>query len=73
MQSRISDLARCTASIAPEVGRAVSRLGTDRAAADYDEPTITSEEAADAIAKAQHVVDVIEHAIAAGLGAAPSP
>jgi hypothetical protein len=40
---------------------------------DYDEPTITIEEANDAIAKAQQVVDVIECAMAAGLGGAPSP
>ena len=35
--------------------------------------SITNEEASDAIAKAQHVVDVIERATAVGLGAAPSP
>jgi uncharacterized protein len=73
MRSRFSDLARSTPSIGPEVGRALSQLGTDRAEADYDEPTITNEEAKDAIAKAQHVVEVIERAIAAGLGPAPPP
>lgn len=73
MRSRFSDLARSTASIGSEVGRALSQLGTDRTEADYDQPTITKEEANDAIAKAQHVVDVIERAIAAGLGAAASP
>ena len=71
MRSRFSDLARSTPSIGPEVGRALSQLGTDRTEADYDEPTITTEEADDAIAKAQQVVDVIERAIAAGLGTAP--
>lgn len=35
--------------------------------------SITKEKASDAIAKAQHVVDVIERAIAVELGAAPSP
>jgi len=73
MRSRFSDLARSTASIGSEVGRALSQLGTDRTEADYDQPTITKEEANDAIAKAQRVVDVIERAIAAGLGAAASP
>ena len=73
MRSRFSDLARSTASIGSDVGRALSQLGTDRTEADYDQPTITKEEANDAITKAQHVVDVIERAIAAGLGAAASP
>ncbi len=73
MRSRFSDLARSTPSIGPEVGRALSQLGTDRAEADYDEPSITVEEANDAIAKAQRVVDTIERAIAAGLRATPSP
>lgn len=69
MRSRFSDLARSTPSLGPEVGRALSQLGTDRAQADYDEPTTTVEDANDAIAKAEHVVEVIEQAIAAGLGA----
>jgi uncharacterized protein (UPF0332 family) len=73
MRSRFSDLARSTPSIGPGVGRALSQLGTDRTEADYDEPMITIEEANDAIAKAQRVVDVIERAIAAGLGTAPPP
>jgi uncharacterized protein len=73
MRSRFSDLARSTPRIGPEVGRALSQLGTDRTEADYDEPTITNEEANDAVAKAQRVVDVIERAITAGLGAAPPP
>ncbi len=71
MRSRFSDLARSTPSIGPEVGRALSQLGTDRAEADYDEPTITIEEANDAIAKAERVVEVIERAIEAGLGGKP--
>jgi hypothetical protein len=73
MRSRFSDLARSNPAIGPEVGRALSQLGTDRAEADYDQPTITVEEANDAIAKAQRVVDVIERAMAAGLGGAPPP
>jgi uncharacterized protein (UPF0332 family) len=73
MRSRFSDLARSNPGIGAGVGRALSQLGTDRAEADYDEPTITIEEANDAIAKAQQVVDVVERAMAAGLGGAPSP
>lgn len=73
MRSRFSDLARSTPSIGPDVGRALSQLGTDRTEADYDEPTITNEEANDAIVKAERVVDVIERAISAGLGAKPPP
>lgn len=72
MRSRFSDLARSTPSIGPEIGRALSQLATDRVEADYDEPTITIEEANDAIAKAQRVVDAVELAISAGLGDAPS-
>jgi uncharacterized protein (UPF0332 family) len=71
MRSRFSDLARSTPSIGPELGRALSQLGTDRTEADYDEPNITIEEANDAIAKAQRVVDVIERAIAGGLETTP--
>ena len=44
MRSRFSDLARSTPSIGPEVGRALSQLGTDRTEADYDEPTVTIED-----------------------------
>lgn len=60
-------------STGPEVGRALSQLGTDRNEADYDEPSITTEQARDALAKAERVVDVIERAIAGGLGTAPPP
>jgi hypothetical protein len=73
MRSRFSELARSSPSVGPEVGRALSQLGTSRAEADYDEPTITVEEANDAIAQAQRVVDVVERAIAAGLGTSPPP
>lgn len=70
MRSRFGDLARSTPNLGPEVGRALSQLGTDRTEADYDEPTITIDEAKDAIAKAQRVVEAVERAIAAGLGEA---
>jgi uncharacterized protein (UPF0332 family) len=73
MRSRFSDLARSTPSIGPEIGRALSQLGTDRAEADYDEPNITIDEANHAIAKAQRVVDAIERAITEGLGTPPLP
>jgi uncharacterized protein (UPF0332 family) len=71
MRSRFSDLARSTPAIGPDVGRSLSQLGTDRTEADYDEPTMTTEEANEAIDKARHVVDVIERAIAEGLGYEP--
>lgn len=73
MRSRFSDLARSTPTIGPEVGRFLSQLGTDRAEADYDEPTITDDDAAEAIAKARQVVDAVERAIAAGLGKSREP
>jgi uncharacterized protein (UPF0332 family) len=72
MRSRFSDLARSTPSLGPEVGRSLSQLGTNRTEADYDEPTMTADEANDAIDKARRVVDVVERAIAAGLGAGPA-
>jgi uncharacterized protein len=72
MRSRFSDLSRSTPALGSDVGRALSQLGTDRTEADYDEPTMTAEEANDAIDKAQHVVDVVERAIAEGLGSEPS-
>jgi uncharacterized protein (UPF0332 family) len=73
MRSRFSDLARSTPSIGAEVGRALSQLGTNRAEVDYDEPAITIDEAKDAIAKARRVVEVVEQAIATGLGPSPPP
>ena len=73
MRSRFSDLARSTASLGPELGRALSQLGTDRAQADYDEPSVSVEEANEAISKAENVVAAVESAIAAGLGEAEQP
>lgn len=67
MRSRFSDLARSTPSIGAAAGRALSQLGTDRTEADYDEPTVTAEEANEAITKAEQVVQVVERAIASGL------
>jgi uncharacterized protein len=72
MRSRFSDLARSTPALGPDIGRSLSQLGTDRTEADYDEPTMTAEEANAAIDKARHVVDVVERAIAEGLGSEPS-
>jgi uncharacterized protein len=57
VRGRFSDLARSTPSIGPEVGRSLSQLGTDRTEADYDEPTISVEEANNAISKAKHVAE----------------
>jgi len=68
MRSRFSDLARTTPTIGPEAGRFLSQLATDRAEADYDDPTVTNDEAIEAIGKARQVVDAVERALAAGLG-----
>jgi uncharacterized protein len=73
MRSRFSDLARSMPSLGAGVGRSLSQLGTDRAEADYDEPTMTEEEANQAIDKARHVVDVVERAIAEGLESERAP
>ena len=72
MRSRFSDLARSTPALGSDVGRALSQLGTGRTEADYDEPTMTAEDANEAIDKARHVVDAVERAIAEGLGPEPS-
>jgi uncharacterized protein (UPF0332 family) len=48
------------------------RQATSRVDADYGESTISVDEASDSIAKAEHIVDVVEHAIAGGLGSRPS-
>jgi len=47
----------------------VSPQTGDRPDADYGGSTISVDEAGDAIAKAEHVVGIVEHATAAGLGA----
>jgi uncharacterized protein (UPF0332 family) len=49
------------------VGRSLSQLETGRTDADYGESSISVEEANDAIAKAERVVDVIERALESGL------
>jgi hypothetical protein len=48
---------------------ALSQPGTDSAEADWDEPSVSVEEANDAISKVETVV-AVESALAAGLGAA---
>jgi uncharacterized protein (UPF0332 family) len=60
-------------SLGAGVGRSLSQLGTDRAEADYDEPSMTEEEANQAIDKARHVVDVVERAIAERLESERAP
>jgi uncharacterized protein (UPF0332 family) len=72
MRSRFSDLARSTPALGPDVGRSLSQLGTERAEADYDEPTMTTEEANEAIDRARHVVDAVQRAIAEGIGSGPA-
>jgi uncharacterized protein (UPF0332 family) len=52
--------------LGPEFGRILSQLETGRTDADYGEPTITLEEATDAIAKAERLVDAIEEFLGAG-------
>ena len=71
LRTRFSEFARATPGIGGEVGRALSQLETGRTDADYGEPTISVAEAKDAIEKAEHIVDVVERAIAAELGSGP--
>jgi uncharacterized protein (UPF0332 family) len=72
LRTRFSEFAKGTPRIGGEVGRTLSQLETGRTDADYGGSTISVDEASDAIAKAEHVVDVVEQAIAAGLGSGPS-
>jgi uncharacterized protein len=67
LRSGFSELARSTPAIGAEVGRELSQLETARTDADYGEPSITREEANDAIAKAEHIVEVIEHVLDKGV------
>ena len=46
--------------LGPEAGRALSQLETSRTEADYGEPSMTVDEARDAISKAEQLVEVIE-------------
>lgn len=68
LRTRFSVFARATPGIGGEVGRALSQLETGRTDADYGEPAIGVDEANDAITKAEHIVDVVERAMAGGLG-----
>jgi uncharacterized protein len=68
LRTRFSEFAKETLGIGGEVGRALSQLETGRTDADYGGSTISVDEANDAIAKAEHIVYVVEQAIAAGLG-----
>jgi len=71
LRSRFSEFAHATPGFGGEVGRALSQLETGRTDADYGDPAITVDEANDAITKAEHIVDVVERAIASGLGSKP--
>lgn len=62
---------QATPGLGSEIGRALSQLETERTDADYGEGEITVEGASAAIAKAQRVVDAVEHALAAGLWSEP--
>lgn len=46
--------------LGPEAGRALSQLETSRTEADYGEPSMTADEANDAISKPEQLVDVVE-------------
>ena len=61
-----SSLARSSPSLGPEFGRILSQLETGRTDADYGEPSITREEATDAISKAERLVDAVEGFLGAG-------
>jgi uncharacterized protein (UPF0332 family) len=65
LRSRFSDFANKAPDIGADVGRALSQLETGRTEADYGRPTISADEAREAIAKAEHIVEVIERALAA--------
>jgi uncharacterized protein (UPF0332 family) len=52
--------------LGPEFGRILSQLETGRTDADYGDPSITREEATDAIAKAERLVDAVEGFLGAG-------
>jgi uncharacterized protein (UPF0332 family) len=48
----------------PTSAEHLSQLETERTEADYGRPTISTDEAREAIAKAEHIVEVIERALA---------
>lgn len=64
LRSKFSDFANKTPDLGADVGRALSQLETGRTEADYGQPTVSADEAREAIAKAEHVVEVIERALA---------
>jgi uncharacterized protein (UPF0332 family) len=68
LRTRFSEFANATPGLGGEVGRALSQLETGRTDADCGEPAVGVDEANDAIGKAEHIVDVVERAVAAGLG-----
>lgn len=65
LRSKFSELAHTAPDVGADVGRALSQLESGRTEADYGNPTISADEAGEAIAKAEHVVDVIERALTA--------
>jgi uncharacterized protein (UPF0332 family) len=65
LRSRFAEFARSCPELGPELGRILSQLETGRTDADYGQPSITREEATDAIAKAERLVEAIERFLGA--------
>jgi len=72
LRSKFSELAHTKPALGGEVGRTLSQLETGRTDADYDTPAISTEEANEAITKAEQIVEVIERALENGLSKEPS-
>jgi uncharacterized protein len=68
LRTRFAEFAHATPALGGDVGRELSQLETGRTDADYGGSEISPEEASAAITKAEHIVDVVARAIAAGLG-----
>lgn len=64
LRSKFSEFAHAAPDVGGDVGRALSQLESGRTEADYGLPTVSAHEAAAAITKAEHVVEVIERALA---------
>jgi uncharacterized protein (UPF0332 family) len=68
LPARFSELADATPAIGGELGGALGQLETGCREADDGERTISVDVANDAITRAEHIVEVVEKAIAGGLG-----